>query len=59
MSWCRNIPPGALGLLADSCHNLRRVHAWGCSQVTQTLLCGHANDNLQFVGLEAMGAEVF
>ena len=33
-SWCRGISNKALGLLADSCPQLRKLTLFGCSQVT-------------------------
>ncbi|KAK9811364.1 hypothetical protein WJX72_002569 [[Myrmecia] bisecta] len=50
VSWCRNVPSAALGMLADSCPLLQTLHVWGCSQVTRQFLHGHSNDSLRVVG---------
>lgn len=36
-SWCRGIPNSAIGLLVDSCPNLKKVTIFGCSQVSSSL----------------------
>lgn len=33
VSFCRNIGDEALGLVADSCHGLKKIIMFGCSQV--------------------------
>ena len=33
LSWCRGVSGPAVGLLADSCPNLRKLRLFGCSQV--------------------------
>ena len=50
MSFCRGVNDEALGLVADSCPGLRRMHLWGCTQATNAFLNGHGNDSLVIVG---------
>jgi predicted NUDIX family phosphoesterase len=50
ISWCRNVPLEALGMLADNCVALKKLHIWGCSQITENFLYGHSNDALQILG---------
>ncbi|DBB02954.1 hypothetical protein WJX77_009284 [Trebouxia sp. C0004] len=50
ISWCRNVPSEALGMLADNCVALKKLHLWGCSQITEDFLYGHSNDALQILG---------
>ena len=59
ISWCRKVPLEALGMLADNCVALRRLHIWGCSQITEEFLYGHSNDALQILGgkLDTTGPE--
>jgi hypothetical protein len=51
LSWCRGVSPESLGLLADSCRNLKTLVLWGCSQVDDSdFILGHSNDNLLLIG---------
>ena len=50
ISWCRQVPLEAVGVLADTCEHLRKVHLWGCSQISEKFLHGHSNEALQIVG---------
>ena len=50
VSWCRSIPYQALGRLVDACPHLRVLELWGCTQVGDEFLCGHANNQLRVVG---------
>ena len=50
MSFCRDVSNEALGLVADSCPSLQRLHLWGCTQATEAFLNGHGNDQLQVLG---------
>lgn len=36
VSFCRAVTDGALGALVDACPGLKRLHLWGCTQVTLT-----------------------
>ena len=45
VSWCRGITGAALGMLADTCPNLRLLRLFGCTQARPALqllclLCG-------------------
>ncbi len=59
VSWCRNVPLEALGMLADNCVALKKLHIWGCSQITEQFLYGHSNDALEILGgkLDITGPE--
>ena len=59
ISWCRNVPLEALGMLADSCTALKKVQIFGCSQISEQFLYGHSNDALQILGgkLDTTGPE--
>ena len=50
VSFCRSVNDDALGLVADSCPGLRRMHLWGCTQASNAFLNGHGNDNLVIIG---------
>lgn len=50
ISSCRNVPTEALGMLADCCVALKKLHIFCCSQITEQFLYGHSNDNLEVVG---------
>ena len=50
VSFCRDVSNEALGLVADSCPGLRRLHLWGCTQASDTFLNGHGNHALQVLG---------
>jgi hypothetical protein len=50
VSFCRQLPDAALGVVADSCARLARLHLWGCSQASGAFLDGHANDGMQVLG---------
>lgn len=50
ISSCRNVPTEALGMLADSCVALKKLHIFCCSQITEQFMYGHSNDNLEVVG---------
>lgn len=50
ISWCRQVPLEAVGVLADTCEHLKKVHVWGCSQINEQFLYGHSNDALQILG---------
>jgi DNA repair protein RAD7 len=51
MSWCRGIGEDAVGRLVDGCPNLRRLHAWGCTQLTPRFLNGHGKEGLLLRGV--------
>ena len=59
ISWCRNVSLEALGMLADNCVALKKLHIWGCSQITEQFLYGHSNGALQILGgkLDTTGPE--
>ena len=51
VSWCRKVSSQAMGLLADSCHGLRTLRVWGCSQLDDSeFFWGHSNDSLAIIG---------
>lgn len=51
ISWCQGVSEEAIGLLADSCRSrLRKVVAWGCTQLEELFLHGHSNEELVVVG---------
>ena len=50
ISSCRNVSTEALGMLADNCIALKKLHIFCCSQITEQFLYGHSNDNLEVVG---------
>jgi len=51
LSWCRGVSAASLGLLADSCRHLKKLHLWGCSQVDGSdFELGHSNTELVLVG---------
>jgi hypothetical protein len=53
LSWCRGVSPGSLGLLADSCRNLKKLVLWGCSQIDGSdFELGHSNNQLVLIGRE-------
>lgn len=51
ISFCRNIPENAIGLLADACFNLSSLTVFGVSQLTTRFVNGHRNDNMNLIGL--------
>ncbi|GMH39641.1 hypothetical protein BSKO_07539 [Bryopsis sp. KO-2023] len=51
ISFCRNIPEDAVGLVADSCFNLRKINIFGLSHITNRFLNGHRNDQLTVIGV--------
>lgn len=50
ISWCRQVPLEAVGVLADTCEHLKTVNVWGCSQISEKFLHGHSSDTLQILG---------
>ena len=50
VSWCRGVTDDGVGLLADSCAQLRRLSIWGCSQLTPRFFRGYSNAQLRIVG---------
>lgn len=46
VSFCRQLDDASLGLLADSCPQLKRLALFGCSSATRTFLDGHSNNCL-------------
>lgn len=50
VSWCQKVTNTALGLVADSCPNLQRLHLWGCTQIGEPFLHGHSNNHLEILG---------
>ncbi|KAJ6807203.1 DNA repair protein rhp7 isoform X1 [Iris pallida] len=52
LSFCREMTNEALGLIVDSCLNLRILKLFGCTQVTNVFLEGHSNSLLKIVGLK-------
>ncbi|KAI8464772.1 MAG: hypothetical protein J3K34DRAFT_525945 [Monoraphidium minutum] len=51
ISFCRGIPEDAIGLLLDRCPRLTDLRLYGCTQVTDRLVLGHANDGAALRGL--------
>ncbi|XP_038990284.1 uncharacterized protein LOC103705857 [Phoenix dactylifera] len=51
LSFCRNITDEALGLIVDSCVNLRILKLFGCRQITEMFLDGHSNSQVMIIGL--------
>ncbi|RZC51477.1 hypothetical protein C5167_019905 [Papaver somniferum] len=52
LSWCRGLNNSALGLIVDSCSNLRILKLFGCTQITSEFVTGHSNKCVQIVGLQ-------
>ncbi|KAH7435493.1 hypothetical protein KP509_06G067100 [Ceratopteris richardii] len=52
LSFCRLLDDECLGLLADSCLQLKELRLYGCTQVTNKFLNGHSNSNLKVIGLK-------
>eukprot|EP00908_Phaeocystis_cordata_P026161 Transcript_8630.p1 GENE.Transcript_8630~~Transcript_8630.p1 ORF type:complete len:446 (+),score=168.75 Transcript_8630:1467-2804(+) len=50
VSWCRGVTDDGVGLLADSCTQLRRLSIWGCSQLTPRFFRGYSNAQLRILG---------
>lgn len=52
LSFCRELTNEALGLIVDSCHSLKILKLFGCTQVTDFFLKGHSNTSVKIVGIE-------
>ncbi|KAG1366351.1 hypothetical protein COCNU_13G001410 [Cocos nucifera] len=52
LSFCRNIMDETLGLIVDSCINLRVLKLFGCRQITEMFLDGHSNSQVMIIGLK-------
>ncbi|KAI3853925.1 hypothetical protein MKX03_024151 [Papaver bracteatum] len=52
LSWCRGLNNPALGLIVDSCSNLKILKLFGCTQITSEFVNGHSNKYVQIVGLQ-------
>ncbi|KAK8941789.1 hypothetical protein KSP40_PGU004692 [Platanthera guangdongensis] len=52
LSFCREMTDEALGLIVDSCSNLRILKLFGCTQVTNVFLEGHSNSIVKVIGLK-------
>lgn len=50
ISFLRKFSEAAVGKIIDCCGNLELLRIWGCTQITEQLLSGHNNINLQIVG---------
>ncbi|XP_030448494.1 uncharacterized protein LOC115671165 [Syzygium oleosum] len=51
LSWCRSLTDEAMGLIVDSCSSLKELKVFGCSQITDAFLDGHANPDVHIIGL--------
>lgn len=56
VSFCRGVTENSLGLVADSCCNLRKMTVFGCSQISNKLIHGHSNSGLKIEGLGTVRA---
>ncbi|CAM8973003.1 unnamed protein product [Rhodiola kirilowii] len=54
LSWCRSISNEMLGLIVDSCRSLKLLKLFGCTQITEVFLKGHANPMIRIVGPQNM-----
>ncbi|KAF8034029.1 hypothetical protein BT93_C0339 [Corymbia citriodora subsp. variegata] len=52
LSWCRNLTDEAMGLIVDSCSSLKELKVFGCSQITDAFIDGHANPDVHIIGLK-------
>ncbi|KAI3978168.1 hypothetical protein MKX01_012999 [Papaver californicum] len=52
LSWCRSLKDSALGLIVESCSNLKILKLFGCTQITSEFVNGHSNKCVQIVGLQ-------
>ncbi|KAK6944752.1 hypothetical protein RJ641_025854 [Dillenia turbinata] len=52
LSWCRNLTDELLGYIVDNCSLLRVLKLFGCTQVTNELVEGHSNPQVQIIGLK-------
>lgn len=51
VSWCRGVSAAGVGYLVDTCRgSLKRLSAWGCTQLDEAFLYGHSNDDLEVIG---------
>lgn len=50
LSFCRGVTDNGLGRLADACGRLRKLHLWGCRQVTDKFISGTVNESVQIIG---------
>ncbi|KAL3744670.1 hypothetical protein ACJRO7_013871 [Eucalyptus globulus] len=50
LSWCRNLTDEAMGSIVDSCLSLKELKVFGCSQITDAFLDGHANPDVHIIG---------
>ncbi|KAI3967450.1 hypothetical protein MKX01_012260 [Papaver californicum] len=52
LSWCCSLKDSALGLIVDSCSNLKILKLFGCTQITSEYVNGHSSKCVQIVGLQ-------
>lgn len=52
---CRGITDTGVGEVADCCPKLRKLHVWGCTQLTETFYAGHARADIG--GADATAAD--
>ncbi|KAH0452063.1 hypothetical protein IEQ34_019362 [Dendrobium chrysotoxum] len=52
LSFCRKMSDEVLGLIVDSCLNLKILKLFGCTQVTNFFLEGHSNPLVKIIGLK-------
>lgn len=50
ISFCRDVPAAALGLLLDAASNLESVKMYGCTQMTSECVHGHSNAKVVIYG---------
>ena len=51
VSFCRKISDAGMGNLVDSCPQMKKVHVWGDSQLTEKFSKGHSRLNLSINGM--------
>ncbi|KAI3805318.1 hypothetical protein L1987_27581 [Smallanthus sonchifolius] len=50
VSWCRELTDEAIGFITDNCSSLKLLKIFGCTQLTEGFLFGHANSQMHIVG---------
>ncbi|KAI7733410.1 hypothetical protein M8C21_023276 [Ambrosia artemisiifolia] len=50
VSWCRELTDEAIGFITDNCSSLKLLKIFGCTQLTESFLFGHANSQVSIVG---------
>ncbi|KAF5813460.1 putative leucine-rich repeat domain superfamily [Helianthus annuus] len=50
VSWCRELTDEAIGFITDNCSSLKLLKVFGCTQLTESFLLGHANSQVSIVG---------